>query len=93
MLQVNIFRINHTGEINIRCMFFSDVVTIKNPVFLCTERRDFFIKDVKINVLPNKLFRLQIKRGCICGCGRFCQLKTPDHLGRHLVDIPQKINH
>jgi hypothetical protein len=68
MLQVNIYSVDHDGEINIRCMFFSDTLPIKKSRFLVTERRDFFIKDVKINVLPNKQLRLQIKRGCRCEC-------------------------
>ena len=70
MMQVTILLIDYNGEINIRFMFFSDTLPIKKSRFLFTERRDFFIKDVKINVLPNKQLRLLIKRGCKCGCRR-----------------------
>jgi len=67
MLQVNNLLIDHNGVINIVCMFFSDALPIKKSSFHFTERRDFFIKDIKINELPNKLLHLMIKRGCICG--------------------------
>jgi len=51
-------------------MFFSDALPIKKSRFHFTERRDFFMKDVKINVLPNMPLHLLIKRGCRCGCRR-----------------------